>query len=163
MNGRALPHRTTVTVTAAVVVALAALTAACGSEGGAGPAATPSSAAPSPSWSGPALSADEARAVRDQALAYWAAYNAYDADGAIAFLAPEYRSAKAEVIRDEVGRIKTFGVQLGVKPKSPPEAIGAGAAQLYLSMKTPTGMRTVLMKFADRDGVWLVTYSEEVD
>lgn len=120
------------------------------------------SISPSASYDGPPISQAQARAVRDRALAYWAAYNDYDAARAITFLARDYRPAKAEVVRSEVGRIKTFGVQLGVSQKSPPELIGDGRAEIYLNMKTPTGMRTVLMKFTDQGGVWMITYSEEV-
>jgi hypothetical protein len=109
------------------------------------------------------LTRTEADAVSAVARAYWAAYNAYDAAAAIAHLDPGYRPQKADVVRSEVGRIKTFGVQLGVKEKAPPEAVGPGTAQVYLSMDTPAGKRTVLMRFADRDGTWKVTYAEEVE
>jgi hypothetical protein len=152
----------------ACVVMLAVLLSALagcgsGSSSSGSPAGTPAaSASPSAAYSGAPISEAEAQAVRDRALGYWAAYNAYDADKAIAYLADTIKSAKAEVIRSEVGRIKTFGVQLGVSQKTPPELIGQDEAQMYLKMKTPTGMRTVLMKFAKQGGVWMVTYSEEI-
>jgi hypothetical protein len=153
----------------AIAVALAVLfsvLAGCGSgnsPSGSTPATTPTSASPSAAYSGAPISEAEAQAVRDRALGYWAAYNAYDADKAIAYLADTIKPVKAEVIRSEVGRIKTFGVQLGVSQKTPPELIGQDQAQMYLKMKTPTGMRTVLMKFSKQGELWMVTYSEEVN
>jgi hypothetical protein len=148
---------------AAVLIVLAGMSlAACGS-GSPGPAGTASApASPSPSWSGSPLSEADADAVSAVVRSYWAAYNAYDADGAIAYLAPAYRPEKAEVVRSEVGRIKTFGVQLGVREKASPEAVGPDEAQVYLSMKTPTGLRTVLMKLRYEGGEWQITYAEEV-
>lgn len=149
----------------ALVCCLPALIA-CGSSSSSGAAssgaASSSPASPSPSWTGAPISDADAQMVRDRALGYWAAYNAYDADKAISFLADSVKPAKAEAIRSEVGRIKTFNVQLGVSEKTPPELIGADQAQMYLKMKTPTGMRTVLMKFGKQGGLWMVTYSEEI-
>jgi hypothetical protein len=136
--------------------------AACGSGASSGAAAT-APVSPSPSWTGPPISEPDAQAVRDRALGYWAAYNAYDVDKAVSYLADSVKPAKADVIRSEVGRIKTFNVQLGVSEKTPPELIGTDQAQMYLKMKTPTGMRTVLMKFSRNGELWMVTYSEEVN
>jgi hypothetical protein len=120
------------------------------------------SPAPSASWTGPPLSAADARAVRGRAFAYWDAYNDYDPETAISYLDEGYRPAQAPVVRDDVGRIKTFGVKLGMTEKTAPVAIGSGQAEMYLSMKTPTGVRTILMRFVKRADVWAITFVEEV-
>lgn len=139
--------------------------ASCGSGApeGAGVTVTPSAASPSPRWSGPSLTQGEVQAVRECGLAYYAAYNAYDADAALAYLTAEYRAEVGESIRKDIGRMKTFGAHLGVTPKAPPEAIGPGEAQLFLTVKTPIDTRTVEMRFAGGGDAWLVTFSEETE
>jgi hypothetical protein len=169
---RVMQKRASVLLCAAAGAAGLLALAACGSSASSGAATSAASASssststvaasPSPSWTGAPITAAEAAAVRDRALGYWAAYNAYDPNKVISYLAGSIKAAKAEVVRSEVGRIKTFGVQLGVSQKTPPELTGADQAQMYLKMKTPTGMRTVLMKFEKQGGLWMVTYSEEV-
>lgn len=146
------------------VLAAAALTS-CGSGGseGTGAAVTPSAASPSPKWSGPSLTQGEAKAVRECGLAYYTAYNAYEADAALAYLTPEYRAEVGETVRKDIGRMKTFGAHLGVTPKAPPTAIGPGEAQLFLTVKTPIDTRTVEMRFTGGGEAWLITFSEETE
>jgi hypothetical protein len=110
-----------------------------------------------------AISQQEAQTLRDLALAYWAAFNAYDAQGALAYLEPTYRAERTKVVKSDIGRIKLFGVKLGMSEKTPPVLVGPGQAQMYMSLKEPTGTRTILMKFAQPGGgTWLITYAEEV-
>ncbi len=147
------------------VVAAALVLAACGALSSS--ATKPSGASPSPavsaSWTGPPISAADAKAVRQRAMAYWAAFNAYKPEKVIAFLDESYKAVEAEVVRTDVGRIKTFHVQLGVSEKTAPVLIGRDRAEIYLDMKTPTGTRTVLMQFVRRGDRWMVTFSEEVN
>ncbi len=99
--------------------------------------------------------------MRDVAFGYWAAYNAYDTEAALSYLDDGYRATKEPAIRDEVRRIKAFGVQLGVTEKSAPVLLGPDQAEMYLSMKEPLGTRTIWMKFARRGDSWAIIYSEE--
>ena len=111
---------------------------------------------------GAAMSAKDAQAVRDLAFKFWAAYNAYEPDTAVSYLDETYRVTKEAVVRDEISRIKTFGVTLGMSEKTAPALTGPDQAEMYLTMKEPIGTRTMLMKFDKQDGAWIITYSEEV-
>ena len=148
---------------AIALLATAALAASCG---GTSSSDQQSSSSPTPASSSAGsttpLAAEDAQAVRDLALAYWAAYNAYDPEKAISYLDESYRPAQEKIVRDDIGRIKTFGVKLGVSEKSAPVLIGPDQTEMYLNMKTPTGTRTLWMKFARRGDAWTITYVEEV-
>jgi hypothetical protein len=145
------------------LLATAAFVASCGgTSSSAGQTGAPAASASSSAGSATPLMAADAQAVRDLAVAYWAAYNAYDPEKAISYLDESYRPSQAKVVRDEIGRIKTFGVQLGVSEKSAPVLIGPDQAEMYLNMKTPTGTRTLWMKFSSRGGTWTITFVEEV-
>jgi hypothetical protein len=148
---------------AIALLATAALAASCGgTSSSAGQATSPAAPASTSPASTTPLAAEDAQAVRDLALAYWAAYNAYDPEKAISYLDESYRPAQEKIVRDDIGRIKTFGVKLGVSEKSAPVLIGPDQAEMYLNMKTPTGTRTLWMKFALRGDAWTITYVEEV-
>jgi hypothetical protein len=161
-SGRA--GRFAVLALAVLAVAASLVAAACGAltkSAGESVAASPTPAV-SPPWSGRPMSAAEQEAVRRVLTVYWAAYNDYDAERAIACLDESYRPAKEPVIRGEIRRLRTFSVTLGVREKSPPILIGPDEAEVFLSMSTPTGPRTVQMRFVRRDDTWAISYSEEV-
>jgi hypothetical protein len=122
----------------------------------------PASDTPATTAQGAAISADDAQAVRDLAFKFWAAYNAYEPDTAVSYLDETYRVTKEAVVRDEISRIETFGVTLGMSEKTAPALTGPDQAEMYLSMKEPIGTRTMLMKFDKQGGAWIITYSEEV-
>jgi len=124
--------------------------------------AEPTSDTSAPTAQGAAMSAKDAQAVRDLAFKFWAAYNAYEPDTAVSYLDETYRVTKEAVVRDEISRIKTFGVTLGMSEKTAPALTGPDQAEMYLTMKEPIGTRTMLMKFDKQDGAWIITYSEEV-
>ena len=151
------------TLVAIALLATAALVASCGGTSSSGEQTT---STPTPVSSASAsttpISAEDAKAVRALAVDYWAAYNAYDADKEVSYLDESIGAAKEKSVRDEVGRIKTFGVQLGVSEKSAPVLTAPGQAEMYLNVKEPTGTRTVLMKVARRGDAWAITYVEEV-
>ncbi len=149
-----------VVLVAIVVAAAGALVAACGGTDSPATTATPDSGS---SASTTPMPAADATAVRDVALGYWAAYNAYDAEKTLSYLDEGYRASQEKTIRNEIGQIKNFGVELGVNEKSPPVLTAPDQAEMYLTMKTPTGTRTVLMKFTLQGDVWAITFAEEVE
>ena len=149
---------------AALVGALAVSLAVGGCGGGAvtpapaSPAADPAASAPRPAASEPA----EAAALRRLAFAYWDAYNAYEPDAVLAMLEPGERVKREPNIRDEIGRLKTFGVKLGITEKSPPVLTGPDTAEILVTMKEPLGSRTMKMVFLRNGEGWLVTGADEV-
>jgi hypothetical protein len=125
------------------------------------PATTSSSTSSTAPATTTAMSAEDAQAVRDLAFLFWEAYNAYEPDRAVALLDESYRPAKEKIVRDEIGRVKTFGVTLGMSEKTAPVLTGPDQAEMYLSLKEPLGTRTIWMKFARRGEAWTITYTEE--
>ena len=144
----------TVAATSTSATTAASTTSTAGSTSSAGSTST----APA---TGTTISAEDAQAVRDLVAAYWKAYNAYDPDTAVSYLNETYRTTKEQSVRDEIGRIKTFGVTLGVSEKTAPVLIGPDQAEMYVNMKEPTGTRTMWMKFVKHGDTWTITYSEE--
>jgi hypothetical protein len=122
------------------------------------PAATPAPSAAAPLESTPA----DAEALRKLAFAYWDAYNAYDIDTVLSYLEPGERAKREAGIRDEIGRLKTFGVKLGLSEKSPPVLSAPDRGEMLMTMKEPLGSRTMKMVFLHRDGRWWVTAADEV-
>jgi hypothetical protein len=96
-------------------------------------------------------------------LAYWEAFNAYDADQVLAYLEESYRAARDEIIRSEIGQIRSFGVKLGVQEQSPPVLLSSDTAEVYLDLKNPLGVRRIRMAFERVDGDWAITFAEETD
>jgi hypothetical protein len=162
MGCRRVPLQRTLMVAIALLAA-AVLVASCGGTSSSGEQAT---STPTPVSSASVIttpiSAEDAAAIRALAVDYWAAFNAYNADKAISYLDETIGAAKVKSVRNEISQIKTFGVQLGVSEKSAPVLTAPGQAEMYLSMKTPTGTRTVLLKAAPRGDAWAITYVEEV-
>jgi len=159
MAGRRVPLQTT--LVAIVLVVAAALAASCGGTTSSEQTTPPATPASSASGSTP-ISAADATAVRDVAVAYWAAYNAYDAEKTLSYLDEAYRPSQDKIIRGEISQLKTFGVKLGVSEKSAPVLTAPDQAEMYLTMKEPTGTRTLLMKLTRTGDVWAITYVGEV-
>ncbi len=133
------------------LAALAAVGVACGGE-------------PTPTLSpGPVADAEEAAHIRELAFGYWEAFNAYEADRALAYLEDEYRQQREEQVRTEIGRIDLFNVQLGVSEEAPPWTIDGGRREMYLTMKEPLGTRRIRMEFRDVDGEWKITFARQVE
>jgi hypothetical protein len=101
--------------------------------------------------------------LRELALAYWEAFNAYDADQVLAYLEENYRATREETIRSEVGQISTFGVKLGVQEQSPPVLLSDDTAEMFLDLKNPLGVRRIRMAFERIDGYWSITFAQETD
>jgi hypothetical protein len=160
MGSRHVPLKTL--LVAVVVVAVAALAASCGGTTSSGGQATPTGTpAAGASTSAAPISAADGKAVRDVMAAYWAAYNAYDAEKTLSYLDEGYRPSQDKIVRNEISQIKTFGVKLGVKEKSAPVLIGPDEAEMHISMQTPTGTRSLTMKFVRNGDTWAITYVEE--
>ena len=101
--------------------------------------------------------------MRQLSFDYWVAFNAYDPDKTLSYLEASYRQRREEEIRDEIGRIKTFNVQLEVSEQIPPQMNGDGTAEMFLMMKEPLGLRRIQMSFLEVNGEWKLTYTEEVE
>ncbi|MDP3064410.1 MAG: hypothetical protein Q8O40_14560 [Chloroflexota bacterium] len=151
-------------VTVLIVIALAV--AACAAPS---PTATPAPVlliVTSPGGSTPVAligASSDADTLRKLALAYWEAFNAYDVERVLSYLAATYRAEREGQIRTDIGRIKTFGVKLGVSEVSPPQANGDGQWEMFLNMKEPLGTRRIRMAFRQAEGDWKITYSQEVN
>ena len=117
---------------------------------------------PTPSASVSDGPTDNIEAVRTLAFDYWEAFNAYDADVALSFLEDRYRSDRESEIRMDIGRIKRFRVKLGVSEQDPPQMIRPTEAEMFLKMKEPIGTRRIRMAFLNVDGVWKITFAEQV-
>ncbi len=127
----------------------------------AAPAAT-ATPAPTPTTTPIPISDVDAQALRDLTFSYWEAFNAYDADRTLSYLDVDYRLERESQVREDIGRIRTFRVKLGVTEKTPPVMTGPDKAEMYLEMKEPIGTRTIRMAFLRTDGVWSITYAQEV-
>ena len=96
-------------------------------------------------------------------MAYWDAFNAYDADQALSYLEETYRTTREETIRAEINQIRTFGIKLGVQEEGLPVLLGDDTAEMFLEMREPLGVRRIRMAFERIDGDWLITFAEETD
>ena len=110
---------------------------------------------------GPALDSREADALRQLAFAYWEAFNAYDADRTLGYLEESYRQKQEDEIRNEIGLIELFGVQLEVSEKSPPQVVSEDEREMYLDLKEPLGTRKIRMAFRRKEGEWKIIFAEE--
>lgn len=106
--------------------------------------------------------ADESDTLRKLAFTYWEAFNAYDVERVLSYLEAAYRAEREGQIRTDIGRIKTFGVKLGMSEATPPQASGDSQWEMYMNMKEPLGTRRIRMAFRQEDGAWKITYSQEV-
>ena len=158
---RRVPLKTALVVIVLVVAAV--LVVSCGGTSSSAEQTTaPATPVSSASANTTPISAADATAVRDVVLGYWAAYNAYDAEKTLSYLDEAYRSSEEKSIRGEISQIKTFGVKLGVSEKSAPVLTAPGQAEMQLTMKEPTGTRTMLMKLTQNGSVWVITDVSEV-
>ena len=52
-----------------------------------------------------------------------------------------YRQQRDETVREEIGRIKLFRVQLGLSEETPPRLLSDHEGEMFLTMKEPLGTR----------------------
>lgn len=109
-----------------------------------------------------AASAEEIETVRKLAFAYWEAFNSYDADRTLAYLAEPYRKQREETIRSQIRQIKLFRVKLGLTEETAPVFMAPDQAEMMLTMKEPLGTRRIKMQFQRESGTWLITQAEEI-
>ena len=124
--------------------------------GGACESAAPASPSPPPMDK-----AQELDKLRSLAFAYWEAFNGYDADSVLGYLEESYRQQRDETVREEIGRIKLFRVQLGLSEETPPRLLSDHEGEMFLTMKEPLGTRRIHMAFLKVEGEWKVTFAEE--
>ena len=126
------------------------------------PAAPTTTSTAAPTTSSASVSLDGPLAdLRDLAIAYWEAFNAYDTESVLAYLETGYRLEREGEIRDDIGRLSTFGVKLGISELSPPEMLASDRAEMYLEMSEPLGKRTIRMGFLLAEGAWVIDFAEE--
>jgi hypothetical protein len=112
---------------------------------------------------GPLGDSQEADALRQLAFAYWEAFNAYDADGALGYLEEDYRQQRDGTVRGEIERIKRFRVKLGLSEETSPWIVGHDEREMYLTMKEPLGKRRIRMAFREVAGEWRIIFAEEAN
>ena len=123
-------------------------------------APTTTSAAATTSSAAAALDGSLAE-VRDLAFAYWEAFNAYETEQVLAYLEADYRLEREGEIQDDIGRLSTFGVKLGISELSPPVMLGTDRAEMYIEMSEPLGKRRIRMGFLLVEGDWVIDFAEE--
>jgi hypothetical protein len=101
-------------------------------------------------------------ALRKLAFAYWDAYNSYDIDTVLSYLEANERVTREAGIRDEIGRLKAFGVKLRMSEKSPPALSAPDTGEMLMTMQEPLGSRIMKMVFLLRDDKWWVIAADEV-
>jgi hypothetical protein len=112
--------------------------------------------------SSPAAALDGSLAeLRDLAFAYWDAFNAYETEQVLAYLEADYRLEREGEIQDDIGRLSTFGVKLGISELSPPVMLGTDRAEMYIEMSEPLGKRRIRMGFLLVEGDWVIDFAEE--
>jgi hypothetical protein len=99
--------------------------------------------------------------LRDLAFAYWEAFNAYDTEQVLAYLETDYRLEREGAVQDDIGRLSTFGVKLGISELSPPVMLGTERAEMYIEMSEPLGKRRIRMGFLLVEGDWVIDFAEE--
>ena len=97
------------------------------------------------------------------AFEYWDAFNAYDADEAVAMLEPAYRAAEEEPIRRDIGRMRMFRAKLDLSEETPPVLMESGLWEMFMSMGTPIGAKRIRMEFVEDGGRWYISFADEVE
>ena len=108
-------------------------------------------------------SAEDVATIGEMVEAYWAAFNAYDADVAVSMLEESYRDVEEELIRRDIGRMKLFRVRLDVSEETPLTLNKEGNYETYLKITTPVDSRRLLMIFRRIEGRWRIVFSDEIE
>ena len=102
---------------------------------------------------------EDIAAIRAIVVAYWEAFNDWDADRALLMLEPGYRATEEEFIRHDIGRLEQFGVRLDVSEETPPTLSDDGDYETYVTMVTPIDTLRLRMVFRRIDGEWWIVFS----
>jgi len=92
---------------------------------------------------------------------YWVAFNSYDVEGVLAYLEETYRQEKAATIETDIGRMKAFGVKLGVEAAGEPSITPDEKIEIKISLKTPIDTRHNTYRLVEVNGEWKICYSLE--
>ena len=122
------------------------------------PTATPTPRSPPNATPAEDPAADIA-AIRTIVVAYWEAFNDWDADRALSMLEPAYRAGEDPLIRRDIARLEQFGVRLDVSEDTPPTLNDAGDYETYVTMVTPIDTLRLRMVFRRIDGAWWIVFS----
>ena len=98
-------------------------------------------------------------AIRAIVVAYWEAFNDWDAGRALSMLEPAYRAGEDPLIRRDIDRMEQFGVRLEVSEETPPTLNDDGDYETYVTMVTPIDTRRLRMVFRRIDGAWWIVFS----
>jgi hypothetical protein len=109
------------------------------------------------------LSAEEIDAARQVVYDYWDAFNAYDADGALACLEDSYCQERAAEIPGEIAQMEGAGVTLGVEEEVEPIVTAEGTVIIQIKLDVPIMPdRHVTYELVKIDGEWKICASEEL-
>ena len=61
----------------------------------------------------------------------------------------------------EIGKVKRFGVKLGLSEEIPPWIVGQDEGEVYPTMKEPLGKRRIRIAFREVAGEWKIIFAEE--
>ena len=158
--------------TAAVILALSLVLAACG--GSSGPAAPEAAAQPTTLPASPvappapedasAPSVDAVNLVehlRRKTMDLWDVYNTHDPDALRVFYHETYWGEQEESIRSNMQPFKLFGVSITAEETSPPTEIEPGKWETRHTASFPLGSIYMVFIYEEFDGEWLLTYAED--
>jgi hypothetical protein len=97
---------------------------------------------------------------------YWAAFNDYDADAALAILEESYKAMRESSIRAEITQLKADAVVLEWTQDSLLRKTGPTSASIFALVEYPTGSRRFTFQFTESargQGDWLINYAEETE
>jgi hypothetical protein len=109
------------------------------------------------------LSQEEIDAARQVVYDYWDAFNAYDADGALACLEESYRQVRVAEIPGEIAQMQGAGVTLGVEEEAEPIVTAEGIVVIQIKLIVPIMPdRHITYDLMKVDGEWKICDSEEL-
>ncbi len=110
-----------------------------------------------------ALPPAEIDAARQVVYDYWEAFNAYDAEGALACLEESYRQERAEEIPGEIGQMEAAGVTLELEEEAEPTVTPEGTVVIQIKLDVPIlPDRHISYELVKIDGEWKICASEEL-
>ena len=95
---------------------------------------------------------------------YWTAFNAYDADAALALLQESYRATRESAIRAEIAQLKADAISLEWTQDSLLGKTGPTSASIFVLVEYPSGSRRFTFQFVESargEEDWLINYAEE--
>jgi hypothetical protein len=110
-----------------------------------------------------ALSQEEIDAARQVVYDYWEAFNAYDAEGALACLEESYCQIRADEIPGEIAQMEGAGVTLELEEEAEPVVTPEGIVVIQIKLIVPVlPDRHITYDLIKIDGEWKICGSEEL-